>query len=206
MKASPLARRIAREGGIDLAGIAGSGPGGRIVRADVVGAAGAGAAGAGAAEAVWAHAQGSARASRTAAAPQEGARAPGSQSATADGQADGQAASLEAVARAKGETTTIELSRTQQTIARRMAESKATIPDFALAINIDMEALRGAAKACPGAELKAAAHINSTPAHEGTRRRRTTTWSSRLAALALRECPARERQLSRRASWRCTRA
>ena len=33
--ASPLARRIAAEKGIDLASIAGSGPGGRIVRADV---------------------------------------------------------------------------------------------------------------------------------------------------------------------------
>jgi pyruvate dehydrogenase E2 component (dihydrolipoamide acetyltransferase) len=32
---SPLARRIARENGIDLAGVTGSGPGGRIVRADV---------------------------------------------------------------------------------------------------------------------------------------------------------------------------
>ena len=40
-KASPIARRLARESGVDLATLAGSGPGGRIVRADVV-AAGAG--------------------------------------------------------------------------------------------------------------------------------------------------------------------
>jgi pyruvate dehydrogenase E2 component (dihydrolipoamide acetyltransferase) len=33
--ASPLARRLARDAGIDLAGIAGTGPGGRIVRRDV---------------------------------------------------------------------------------------------------------------------------------------------------------------------------
>jgi pyruvate dehydrogenase E2 component (dihydrolipoamide acetyltransferase) len=32
---SPLARRIARKNGVDLAGLAGSGPGGRIIRADV---------------------------------------------------------------------------------------------------------------------------------------------------------------------------
>jgi pyruvate dehydrogenase E2 component (dihydrolipoamide acetyltransferase) len=32
---SPLARRIARENGVDLAALAGSGPGGRIIRADV---------------------------------------------------------------------------------------------------------------------------------------------------------------------------
>jgi pyruvate dehydrogenase E2 component (dihydrolipoamide acetyltransferase) len=35
VKASPLARRIARESRIDLSGITGSGPGGRIVKADV---------------------------------------------------------------------------------------------------------------------------------------------------------------------------
>ncbi|MFV2214331.1 biotin/lipoyl-containing protein, partial [Actinomadura sp. LOL_016] len=33
--ASPLARRLARDHGIDLAGLSGSGPGGRIVRADI---------------------------------------------------------------------------------------------------------------------------------------------------------------------------
>jgi pyruvate dehydrogenase E2 component (dihydrolipoamide acetyltransferase) len=40
VKASPLARRMAREVGIDLSGIAGTGPGGRIVKADLVAAAG----------------------------------------------------------------------------------------------------------------------------------------------------------------------
>jgi pyruvate dehydrogenase E2 component (dihydrolipoamide acetyltransferase) len=45
----------------------------------------------------------------------------------------------ERVATAKGETTTVELSRAQQTIARRMAESKATIPDFTLQGEVDME-------------------------------------------------------------------
>ncbi|HEX8467140.1 MAG TPA: pyruvate dehydrogenase complex dihydrolipoamide acetyltransferase [Allosphingosinicella sp.] len=40
VKASPLARRLAEQRGIDLASLAGSGPGGRIVKADVDGAAG----------------------------------------------------------------------------------------------------------------------------------------------------------------------
>jgi pyruvate dehydrogenase E2 component (dihydrolipoamide acetyltransferase) len=40
---------------------------------------------------------------------------------------------------AKGQSTTYELSRTQQLIARRMAESKATIPHFTLQAEIDME-------------------------------------------------------------------
>jgi pyruvate dehydrogenase E2 component (dihydrolipoyllysine-residue acetyltransferase) len=35
LRASPLARRLARERNVDLAGVRGSGPGGRIVRADI---------------------------------------------------------------------------------------------------------------------------------------------------------------------------
>ncbi len=35
MKASPLARRIARERGVDLASVVGTGPDGRIVAEDV---------------------------------------------------------------------------------------------------------------------------------------------------------------------------
>jgi pyruvate dehydrogenase E2 component (dihydrolipoamide acetyltransferase) len=40
VKASPLARRLAEQRGVALAGLTGSGPGGRIVKADVDGAAG----------------------------------------------------------------------------------------------------------------------------------------------------------------------
>ena len=40
VKASPLARRLAEQQGIDLGALSGSGPGGRIVKADVDGAAG----------------------------------------------------------------------------------------------------------------------------------------------------------------------
>lgn len=35
VKASPLARRLAAEGGLDLSGVSGSGPGGRIVKRDI---------------------------------------------------------------------------------------------------------------------------------------------------------------------------
>ncbi|MBU7003959.1 MAG: 2-oxo acid dehydrogenase subunit E2, partial [Theionarchaea archaeon] len=41
-RASPLAKRLAREMGVDLAGISGTGPGGRITREDVLGAADSG--------------------------------------------------------------------------------------------------------------------------------------------------------------------
>ncbi|MFI5003923.1 MAG: dihydrolipoamide acetyltransferase family protein [Solirubrobacterales bacterium] len=101
VKASPLARRIANESGVDLHTIAGTGPGGRIVKADVE------------------------------AAGVTASDAPVPVSTTAD--------LSERVASAKGETTVVELTRTQQTIARRMAESKATIPDFSLQAEIDME-------------------------------------------------------------------
>jgi len=108
VKASPLARRMARESGLDLGSLEGSGPGGRIVKADVQ----------------------AARVPAAVSAP-AGTPAPAGASAAAP--------APEGVATAKGETTTVELSRTQQTIARRMAESKATIPDFTLQAEVDME-------------------------------------------------------------------
>jgi pyruvate dehydrogenase E2 component (dihydrolipoamide acetyltransferase) len=119
VKASPLARRIASESGIDLHAVSGSGPGGRIVKADVQAASGEGAPGDG-----WTSGDGSSAAATAAPTansdPSTGPTPPG-------------------VATAKGETTIVELTRTQQTIARRMAESKATIPDFTLQMDIDME-------------------------------------------------------------------
>jgi pyruvate dehydrogenase E2 component (dihydrolipoamide acetyltransferase) len=111
VKASPLARRVAREQGVDLRG---SGPGGRIVRADVQAAQGP--AQAGTAVSAGEPPQG---------APEQAFAVPGV------GVAD--------VASAKGQATEVELSRTQQLIARRMAESKATIPHFALELEVDME-------------------------------------------------------------------
>ena len=99
IKASPLARRMAREQGVELASLTGSGPGGRIVKADVE-------SGAGAADA-------------PAAPPSSGPAA-------------------ERIETARGSAEEFELSRLQQTIARRMAESKATAPHFYLTSEIDM--------------------------------------------------------------------
>jgi pyruvate dehydrogenase E2 component (dihydrolipoamide acetyltransferase) len=93
VKASPLARRVAEETGVDLSGLKGSGPGGRIVKADV-----------------------------------EGAAVP-----TAAPQTTG-------TETAKGTTTYQELTRLQQVVSRRMAESKATAPHFYLQSEIDMSA------------------------------------------------------------------
>jgi pyruvate dehydrogenase E2 component (dihydrolipoamide acetyltransferase) len=111
VRASPLARRMARESGLDLRTLSGTGPGGRIVRADVMGRQGA---------------------------PASAATPP--PAAPAGDAADAQGPSLEErVARAKGETTIVELTRTQQTIARRMSESKATIPDFSIQAEVGMD-------------------------------------------------------------------
>ncbi len=161
VKASPLARRIARESGIDLHGVSGSGPGGRIVKADVL-APQAGAAGA------------TASSDTTAAGAPVPAPAPGA---------------LEGVMTAKGETTTVELSRTQQTVARRMAESKATIPDFTLQIDVDMEEcvqLRGQLKqlSSPGGAVEPvppAPHAHEVPTYNDM--------VVKASALALREHP-----------------
>jgi pyruvate dehydrogenase E2 component (dihydrolipoamide acetyltransferase) len=96
IKASPLAKRIAAEKGLDLAAISGSGPGGRIVKADVEGA---------------------------------GAQPPAAPAA---------APAAGVPETAKGEVTRQELTKLQQTVARRMAESKATAPHFYLTVEVDM--------------------------------------------------------------------
>ena len=112
VKASPIARRMAQERGLDLSSLSGSGPGGRIVKADVEGA------------------------KREAAPAAEPAAAPEAQPA------------------GKGETELVDLTRTQALIARRMAESKATVPDFTLQMDIDMEAA-----VAMRAQLKAVADV-----------------------------------------------
>jgi pyruvate dehydrogenase E2 component (dihydrolipoamide acetyltransferase) len=123
-KASPVARRIARERGIDLGALVGSGPGGRIVKADVENAAAPAVAPAPAAPA---------------ATPAAAPAAPAPPLVAPEAPAAPPPAVAPVVAgTAKGEVTVQELSRTQQTIARRMAESKATIPEFTLQATIDM--------------------------------------------------------------------
>jgi pyruvate dehydrogenase E2 component (dihydrolipoamide acetyltransferase) len=114
VKASPVARRMARELGVELARLEGSGPGGRIVKADVQAAA----KGDGAGAAVEAPAREEEKAPP---APEE--RAPEPQRAEAG---------------AKGQAEVQELTRLQQTVSRRMAESKATAPDFSLSLTVDM--------------------------------------------------------------------
>jgi len=128
-KASPVARRIAREQGIDLTTLQGTGPGGRIVKADVEAAASGGAP---------AVAPAPAPAEVPApAAPAEPAPAPAEAAAPPPPPAP--APAVAETGAAKGDVAVQELSRTQQVIARRMAESKATVPHFAISTDVDME-------------------------------------------------------------------
>ncbi|MBA3370232.1 MAG: 2-oxo acid dehydrogenase subunit E2 [Thermoleophilaceae bacterium] len=127
VKASPVARRIAGEQGVDLSALEGSGPGGRIVKADVLAAAGGD--------------EGEATATGTveeAGGDEQKGSMPEPQEAVAKGEAG-----------PKGEVHVQELTRLQQTVSRRMAESKATAPDFTLEVEVDMAAcveLRGRLK------------------------------------------------------------
>jgi pyruvate dehydrogenase E2 component (dihydrolipoamide acetyltransferase) len=134
IKASPVAKRLAKEKGVDLSTIRGSGPNGRIVKKDVKKAASAG----GDARA------GGPRGAEVAEPPSTVgvARAAGPAAA-----APGPSSSSET---AKGETEFQDLTKLQQVVARRMAESKATAPHFYLEAEIDMSeavAARGAIKA-----------------------------------------------------------
>ena len=105
IKASPLARRMAGERGVDLAGLSGSGPGGRIVKSDVERAG-----------------EGATPGEPDVAAPRR-LPLPGL---------------AERPETARGGVEQVELTRLQQTVARRMAESKATAPHFYLTSEIDM--------------------------------------------------------------------
>ena len=151
-KASPVARRMARELGVALGDVAGSGPGGRIVKSDVQAAAGV------------------APAPPVATAPS--APAPPAPTPTPQPQP----APAAAAGTAKGEVTRQELTRLQQTVARRMAESKATAPEFVIAAEADMEAA-----VAFRAELKAAAGDAVVPSFNDL--------IVKAAALALREFP-----------------
>jgi len=134
VKASPVARRIAGEQGVDLSALEGSGPGGRIVKADVLAAAGGDGASAGG-DAGEATATGTVE---EAGGDEQKGSMPEPQEAVAKGEAG-----------PKGQVHVQELTRLQQTVSRRMAESKATAPDFTLEVEVDMAAcveLRGRLK------------------------------------------------------------
>jgi pyruvate dehydrogenase E2 component (dihydrolipoamide acetyltransferase) len=114
IKASPLARRLAEQKGIDLATLSGSGPGGRIVKADIDSATG---------KAAPAPAAAPAAAPQPAAAP---ATAPAPAPAYAIPEIPHEIAKL---------------SNMRKTIARRLTEAKQTIPHIYLTVDIRLDPL-----------------------------------------------------------------
>jgi len=117
--ASPLARRLAKDAGLDLAKVQGSGPHGRIVERDVEAAKSGGAAKA-------------TPAATPASAPAKPASAP-----LAAGQSD------EAIKKlfAPGSYEEVAHDGMRKTIARRLTESKQTIPHFYLTVDCELDAL-----------------------------------------------------------------
>jgi pyruvate dehydrogenase E2 component (dihydrolipoamide acetyltransferase) len=174
-KASPVARRIAREQGIDLSALQGTGPGGRIVKADVEAAASGGGPQAAPAPAAAPAEAAPAAAAPAAPAPAAPAAAPAAPAPAAPAPAP---AGIAETGTAKGDVSVQELTRTQQVIARRMAESKATVPEFTIATDVDMEGAVELRK-----QLKAAAETVSgvVPSYNDM--------VVKASALALREYP-----------------
>ena len=113
VKASPLARRIAAEKSIDLATLQGSGPNGRIVRADLEGAKSG-------------HAPAAAAA----------ASAPAAETAAPAPVAAAKPAAIPDIPH-----TAEKLSNVRKTIARRLTESKQTVPHIYLTVDIRLDAL-----------------------------------------------------------------
>ena len=117
--ASPLARRLAEQKGIDLSAVQGSGPHGRIVKADID----------------------KARPASPQAASQAGAPAPAAAPAAA---APREAKTLEQMGIAPGSYDLIPLDGMRKTVARRMTDSFRDVPHFPLTLDIEIDALLAA--------------------------------------------------------------
>lgn len=114
VRSSPLARRMAAEKGVNIGTIHGSGPGGRVIRRDIEGAAAAAPVAAAAASAPAAPAPAAAASSK--AAPTAVATA----------------------MQIDGEFKDVALTQMRKTIARRLSESIGPVPTFYLTSEIDM--------------------------------------------------------------------
>ena len=111
--ASPLARRLADDAGVDIRGIAGSGPGGRIVKRDI--------------EKAMAHG------------PTQAAAAPVAPSVTAPVVAAAPVAAVAAALLPGDETVALPMIR--RTAAKRLVEAKQTVPHFYLTSDAGVDAL-----------------------------------------------------------------
>jgi pyruvate dehydrogenase E2 component (dihydrolipoamide acetyltransferase) len=133
--ASPLARKLATDLGVDLRGVQGTGPGGRIVERDVKAVAQGGA---GLAAGTDWHAAEEAPSQAHAAAP-AAARAVAPAALPAQLVPERRAEARPAVA-LPADDIVKPLSMMRRTIATRLMEAKSTIPHFYLTADIDMDA------------------------------------------------------------------
>ncbi|MES2334058.1 MAG: pyruvate dehydrogenase complex dihydrolipoamide acetyltransferase [Pseudomonadota bacterium] len=122
--ASPLARRIAKEKGLDLGTVKGSGPHGRIVRADVEGAQ-----------------PGAVEASRAEARPATPVAVPAAAAAKPAAMPTGMAAETVLKIYADRQFEEVPLDGMRRTIAARLTEAKQTIPHFYLRREVRLDAL-----------------------------------------------------------------
>lgn len=114
--ASPLAKRLAKEAGIDLASVAGSGPKGRVIKADVE----------------------AAKSGKGAAKP--AANAPAAAAAPATGMSKNQVMALFE----EGTYEVVPNDGMRKVVAARLTESKQTVPHFYLTLDCKIDALMAA--------------------------------------------------------------
>lgn len=114
--ASPLAKRLAKEAGIDLASVAGSGPKGRVIKADVE----------------------AAKSGKGAAKPAAGA--PAAAAAPATGMSKNQVMALFE----EGTYEVVPNDGMRKVVAARLTESKQTVPHFYLTLDCKIDALMAA--------------------------------------------------------------
>jgi pyruvate dehydrogenase E2 component (dihydrolipoamide acetyltransferase) len=159
--ASPLARRIAKEAGIDVAAVSGSGPHGRIVKADVEAAL----------------AGGGAKAAPAA------AKAP----AAAPAQAAAKPMSDDAVLKLfePGSYELVPHDNMRKTIARRLVEAKSTIPHFYLTLDCEIDALLALRAQLNGAAPMRKTDKGDVPAYKLS----VNDMVIKALALALRDVP-----------------
>jgi pyruvate dehydrogenase E2 component (dihydrolipoamide acetyltransferase) len=113
---SPLARRMAAQAGIELAALTGSGPNGRIIRADIEAAQKGGTA-------------------------QPTASAPGSAPATTSAQAPAPSVAKTPAQAITAPHKLIPHTTMRKVIARRLTEARATIPQFYVSMDIQIDAM-----------------------------------------------------------------
>ncbi len=162
--ASPLARRIARDAGIDVSAVNGSGPHGRVVRADVEAAIAGGAK----------------------AAPAKEAKAPQPDKSAAAAPAV-KPMSDDAVLKLfeEGSYELVPHDGMRKTIARRLVEAKSTIPHFYLTIDCELDALLSLRT-----QLNAAAPVKKTDKGEQPAYKLSVNdMIIKALALALRDVP-----------------